>query len=56
MTRELDDEQRDKIARRSALRRLATSRDVAFAVEYLLGERASNITGTTLTIDAGTTA
>jgi 3-oxoacyl-[acyl-carrier protein] reductase len=56
MTRELDEGQREKIARRSALRRLADAKDVAAAVEFLLSERARNITGTTMTIDAGTTA
>lgn len=56
MTRELDEGQREKIARRSALRRLADTKDVAAAVEFLLSERARNITGTTMTIDAGTTA
>jgi 3-oxoacyl-[acyl-carrier protein] reductase len=56
MTRELDDRQRDRVARRSALRRLADAGDIAAAVEYLLSESARNITGTTLTIDAGSTA
>jgi 3-oxoacyl-[acyl-carrier protein] reductase len=56
MTRDFSDEQRDKITRRSALRRLAEPKDVAYAVQYLLSEEARNITGTTLTVDAGTTA
>ena len=56
MTRDLDDGQRDQIAKRSALHRLAEAGDVAGAVEYLMSDRARNITGTTLTIDAGNTA
>jgi len=42
--------------RRSALRRLAEVEDVAHAVEYLLSEKARNISGTVLTVDAGATA
>ena len=56
MTREMTDEQRERVARRSALRRLAEPDDVASAVEYLLGDKARNITGVTLTVDAGATA
>jgi 3-oxoacyl-[acyl-carrier protein] reductase len=56
MTVGLDDEGRDKIARRSALRRLPDVEDVVDAVEFLLGTGAKSITGTVLTIDAGTTA
>jgi 3-oxoacyl-[acyl-carrier protein] reductase len=56
MTSGLKDEQRDRIARRSALRRLAAVDDVANAVEFLLGDKAANITGTVLTVDAGNTA
>ena len=56
MTRELEGGQREKIARRSALRRMATPEDVAAAVEFLLSEKARNITGTILTVDAGNTA
>jgi 3-oxoacyl-[acyl-carrier protein] reductase len=56
MTSSLSEEQRDRIVRRSALRRLASVEDVADAVEFLLSERAKNITGTVLTVDAGGTA
>jgi 3-oxoacyl-[acyl-carrier protein] reductase len=56
MTLGLKDEQREKIVRRSALRRLAEVEDVANAVEFLLSDRAKNITGTVLTVDAGSTA
>jgi len=56
MTREMDARQRDQIIRRSALRRLPQAADVAAAVECLLSEKARNITGTTLTVDAGNTA
>lgn len=56
MTEGLDDEQRQQIARRSALRRLPAIEDVANAVEFLLGNKSSSITGTVLTVDAGNTA
>jgi 3-oxoacyl-[acyl-carrier protein] reductase len=40
----------------AALLRLAEVDDVANAVDYLLGDRARNISGAVLTIDAGATA
>ena len=56
MTRELDSKQREQIIRRSALRRLPEPADVAATVKFLLSDEARNITGTTLTVDAGNTA
>jgi 3-oxoacyl-[acyl-carrier protein] reductase len=56
MTEMLTAADRERIQRRSALRRLAEPEDVAAAVEFLLSEKAKNITGTTLTVDAGNTA
>lgn len=56
MTHGLKDEQRGQMIRRSALRRLPDIDDVANAVEFLLGDKAKNITGTVLTVDAGNTA
>jgi len=56
MTQGLDDEQRQQIARRSALRRLPAIEDVANAVEFLLGDKSQSITGIVLTVDAGNTA
>jgi 3-oxoacyl-[acyl-carrier protein] reductase len=56
MTHGLVGEQRERVIRRSALRRLADVDDVANAVEFLLGEQARSISGTVLTVDAGTTA
>jgi 3-oxoacyl-[acyl-carrier protein] reductase len=56
MTRGLGDEERERIVRRSALHRLAEIEDVANAVEFLLGEGGRNITGTVMTVDAGSTA
>ena len=55
LTRDLKDVQRDQIIRRSALRRLPDIKDVADVVEFLLSDKASNITGTVLTVDAGNT-
>jgi 3-oxoacyl-[acyl-carrier protein] reductase len=56
MTHSLDEDQRGKIARRSALGRLAEIGDVAHAVDYLLSDKARNVTGTVMTVDAGNTA
>lgn len=56
MTQGLEGQQREKVARRSALRRLPEVDEVADSVEYLLSDRASGITGTVLTVDAGSTA
>ena len=56
MTQGLDEEHRRQIVRRSALKRLADIDDVANAVEFLLSDKAKNITGTVLTVDAGNTA
>jgi 3-oxoacyl-[acyl-carrier protein] reductase len=56
MTESLEGEQRAKIMRRSALGRMVSVEDVANAVEFLLSDKAANITGTVLTVDAGSTA
>jgi 3-oxoacyl-[acyl-carrier protein] reductase len=56
MTHGLTGEQRQQVVRRSALRRLADVDDIANAVEYLLSDKARNVTGTVLTVDAGATA
>src|SRR6516162_376370 len=56
MTETLGDEQRDQIARRSALRRLVEVEDVADTVAFLLGDKSKSITGTMMTVDAGSTA
>ena len=56
MTGSLGEAEKQRVAKRSALRRLAEPRDVANAVEFLLSDKARNITGTVLTVDAGNTA
>jgi 3-oxoacyl-[acyl-carrier protein] reductase len=56
MTQAMNQEQREKIERRSALRRLAGIEDVANAVEFLMSDKAKSITGTVITVDAGATA
>ena len=56
MTRGLEHAQLEQIARRSALKRTATAQDVANTVEFLMSDKAANITGTVLTVDAGNTA
>jgi 3-oxoacyl-[acyl-carrier protein] reductase len=56
MTQGLTVKQQGQIVRRSALGRLVEVDDVANSVEFLLGDKARNITGTVLTIDAGSTA
>ena len=56
MTAGLQGEKLASIRRRSPLGHLARPADVAHAVSYLLSENAANVTGTTLTVDAGSTA
>jgi len=55
MTSDMSPEQMEQIAKRSALRRLADAEDTAAAVAYLISDEARNITGVTLTVDAGGT-
>jgi 3-oxoacyl-[acyl-carrier protein] reductase len=56
MTRRLERDRREQMIRRTALKRFPELDDVADAVEFLLGPKAKSITGTVLTVDAGTTA
>jgi 3-oxoacyl-[acyl-carrier protein] reductase len=56
MTAGLQGEKLDAIRRRSPIGRLATVQDAAGAAEFLLSDAAAGITGTVLTVDAGTTA
>lgn len=56
MTSGLVDDKFGSILRRSPLGRLAEVTDVADMVLYLLSDSAKNITGSTITIDAGSTA
>jgi 3-oxoacyl-[acyl-carrier protein] reductase len=56
MTRGMDGERRGQVARRSALRRLPDVDEVADAVEFLLGSKSKSMTGTVVTVDAGSTA
>jgi 3-oxoacyl-[acyl-carrier protein] reductase len=56
MTEGLEGAQREQITRRSPLKRLAETGDVAETVAFLMSDAARNITGTVLTVDAGSTA
>ena len=56
MTAGMTDDQRAKIAGRAALKRLVDVEDVGQAVAFLMSDAARNITGTTITVDAGNTA
>jgi len=56
MTKAMSEEDRQTVIRRSALRRLPEVDDVANAVEFLLSEKAKNVTGTVMTVDAGSIA
>jgi 3-oxoacyl-[acyl-carrier protein] reductase len=56
MTSDLQGDKLASIKRRSPLGKLATTNDAAAAVMYLLSEQAGSITGTVLTVDAGSTA
>lgn len=56
MTSKMQEDQRQRMMRRSPLGRLTEVDDVANAVEFLLGQESRSITGTVLTIDSGSTA
>ena len=56
MTHTLSPAERAKIERRSALHRMPEIEDVANLVDYLISDKARNVTGTTMTVDAGNTA
>ena len=56
MTVGLQGDKLESIKRRSPLGRLATPDDAAGAVAYLLSADAASVTGTTMTVDAGSTA
>lgn len=56
MTEALQGDKLESIKRRSPLGRLATVDDAAAAVTWLLSHDAASVTGTTLTVDAGSTA
>ena len=56
MTQSLDSKRREQVARRSALGRFAGVEVVADAIEFLMGDKSKNFTGTVLTVDAGATA
>ena len=56
MTSGLQGKKLESIKRRSPLGRLATVDDVSASVIYLLSDDAKSVTGTTITVDAGSTA
>jgi 3-oxoacyl-[acyl-carrier protein] reductase len=56
MTSSLQGEKLESVKRRSPLGKLATVDDAAAMVLYLLSDKASAITGTVMTVDAGSTA
>jgi 3-oxoacyl-[acyl-carrier protein] reductase len=56
MTSTLENSKLESIKRRTPTGQLATVEDIAHAASYLLSEKAERVTGTTITVDAGTTA
>ncbi len=56
MTEGLEGEKLESIKRRSPMGELAQVEDVAAMVNYLLSAEASRVTGTVITVDAGSTA
>ncbi|MBL4618145.1 MAG: SDR family oxidoreductase [Robiginitomaculum sp.] len=56
MTTGLEGDKLDSIRRRSAMKLFARPSDVAETVAFLLGKGGDRITGTVLTVDAGSTA
>jgi 3-oxoacyl-[acyl-carrier protein] reductase len=55
MVKDMSDEQKQRIVRRTPLRRLASVEDIANAVYFLASEQASFITGQVLVVDGGIT-
>lgn len=56
MTKTLNREKLETIKRRSPLGQLTSVTDVANMVSFLMGSESQSITGTTISVDAGTTA
>ncbi|MEP1447169.1 MAG: SDR family oxidoreductase [Paraglaciecola sp.] len=56
MTSSLQGDKLESVKRRSPLGKLATVEDAASMIIYLLSEQAAAITGTVMTVDAGSTA
>lgn len=56
MTVALQGDKLESIKRRSPSGRLATVEDAAYAVSYLLSEKSFSVTGTTITVDAGSSS
>lgn len=56
MTHGMTPETKARIERRSALKRMPRVDDIASAVDFLFSDKAGNITGTVMTVDAGNTA
>ena len=56
MTAGMDDETLEKIRRRSPMGKLVAPDEVAAAITFLLSEDAASVTGTDITVDAGSTA
>lgn len=56
MTGALEGAARERVIRRSALRRLAAPEDIAAMAALLMGDGGRNITGAVMTVDAGSTA
>jgi 3-oxoacyl-[acyl-carrier protein] reductase len=56
MSQILSESDRERLVRRTALRRLGTVQDVVGVVNFLLSEEARYITGTEITADGGMTA
>ena len=56
MTGDMGEQQFQKIIGRSAMKRMAEPSDVAGAIAFLVSDEARNITGITMTVDAGNTA
>lgn len=54
MTSTISKEDKDRIYRRTSLKRPVEVKDVAEVVSFLISERSSSITGTTIHVDCGT--
>jgi len=54
MSASLSEDEKDRIYRRTSLKRPTEVKDVAEVVVFLLSEKSASITGTTIHVDCGT--
>jgi len=54
MSKTLSDEQRDRIYKRTSLKKPTDTKSVANTIEFLLSDNSNSITGQNINVDSGT--